>query len=52
MNNNLTTERSHLGVFSATSYITIGDGYMKKTDADPRLQGKQFTADFPKQGYN
>ena len=50
MNNNLTTERSHLGVFSTTTYITIGDGYGKKSDPDPRLQGKQFTADFPKGG--
>ena len=50
MNHNLTTERSHLGVFSTTSYITIGDQYGKKSDADPRLQGKQFTADFPKAG--
>ena len=30
MNNNLTTERSHLGVFSTTTYITIGDVYGKK----------------------
>jgi len=50
MNNNLTTERSHLGLFSTTSYITIGDQYGKKSDADPRLQGKQFSADFPKAG--
>lgn len=50
MNNNLTTERSHLGVFSTTTYITIGDVYGKKSDPDPRLQGKQFTADFPKGG--
>ena len=50
MNHNLTTERAHLGVFSTTSYITIGDTYAKKSDKDPRLLGKQFNADFPKQG--
>ena len=50
MNNNLTTERSHLGVFSTSSYISIGDAYGKKSDSDPRLQGKQFVADFPKGG--
>jgi len=50
MNNNLTTERSHLGVFSTNTYITIGDQYGKKSDPDPRLQGKQFAADFPKAG--
>jgi len=50
MNHNLTTERSHLGVFSTTSYITINDQYGKKADQDPRLKGKQFTADFPKGG--
>jgi len=50
MNNNLTTERSHLGVFQTASYITIGDTYAKKADPDPRLKGKQFSADFPKAG--
>jgi len=50
MNNNLTTERAHLGVFSTSSFISIGDTYGKKSDQDPRLQGKQFTADFPKGG--
>jgi len=50
MNNNLTTERAHLGVYSTSSYITIGDPYAKKADADPRLKGKQFSAEFPKEG--
>ena len=50
MNHNLTTERSHLGVFSTSSYITIGDGYGKKTDSDPRLLGKQFSHFFPTHG--
>lgn len=50
MNNNLTTERAHLGVFSTSSYISIGDTYVKKHDKDPRLGGKQFAADFPKEG--
>lgn len=50
MNNNLTTERSHLGVFSTTEYVTIGDQYGKKPDKDPRLKGKQFTNEFPKSG--
>ena len=50
MNNNVTSERAHLGVFSTSSYISIGDPYAKKSDADPRLKGKQFSADFPKEG--
>jgi hypothetical protein len=50
MNHNLTTERAHLGVFSTTSYITIGDTFGKKSESDPRLKGKQFAADFPKAG--
>jgi len=50
MNNNMATERAHVGVFSISSYITIGDPYAKKSDADPRLKGKQFSAEFPKEG--
>lgn len=50
MNNNLTTERSHLGVFSTTSYVSIGDPFGKKATKDARFGGKQFSADFPKQG--
>jgi hypothetical protein len=50
MNHNLTTERAHLGVFSTSSYISIGDTYGKKSEADARLLGKQFVADFPKGG--
>merc|ERR1719198_2554388 len=50
MNNGMQTERAHLGVFSTNSYITIGDGYGKKTDSDPRLLGKQFSHFFPTQG--
>ena len=50
MNNGLLTERAHLGVFSTSTYISIGDTYGKKSDSDPRLLGKQFQADFPKQG--
>jgi len=37
-------------VFSTTSYITIGDQYGKASDKDPRLQGKQFSVEFPKAG--
>ena len=37
MNNGLMTERAHLGVFSTSSYITIGDTYGgKKTEGRPR----------------
>ena len=50
MNNNMTTERAHLGVFSTSSYITIEDKYVKKADPDPRLTGKQFSHFFPTQG--
>ena len=50
MNNNMLTERAHLGVFQTSSYISIGDTYAKKADKDPRLGGKQFAADFPKDG--
>ena len=50
MNNGLLSERAHLGVFSTSTYISIGDTYGKKSDSDPRLLGKQFQADFPKQG--
>lgn len=50
MNNNLQTERAHLGVFSTSSYISIGDGYVKKNNTDPRLLGKQFSQFFPTQG--
>jgi len=51
MNNGHLTERAHLGVFSTSSYITIGDQYGKKSSSDPRLQGKQFSMDVPKQGF-
>ncbi len=50
MNNGLLTERAHLGVFSTSSYINIGDQYGKKSASDPRLMGKQFSMDVPKQG--
>jgi len=50
MNNNMTTERAHLGVFSTSSYTSIGDPYGKKASKDARFGGKQFTADFPHGG--
>ena len=50
MNNNMTTERAHLGVFSTTSFITVGDQFVKKSEPDPRLLGKQFSHFFPTQG--
>merc|ERR1712087_192577 len=50
MNNNLTTERSHLGVFSTTSYVSIGDQYAKKAPKDDRERGLQFQCEFPKAG--
>ena len=46
----LMTERAHLGVFSAASYISIGDNYGKKAESDPRLLGKQFSHFFPTSG--
>ena len=50
MNNNLTTERAHCGVFSTTSYVSIGDQYGKKAVKDDRERGVQFAAEFPKSG--
>jgi len=50
MNNNMTTERAHLGVFQASEYITIGDPYIKNATPDPRLKNKQFSHQFPYQG--
>jgi len=50
MNNGINSERAHLGVFSTSSYISIGDPYAKTQHKDPRLLGKQFNADFPKGG--
>lgn len=50
MNNNMTTERAHIGVFSTSSYITIGDGYGKKEVKDDRMKGTQFSTTFPKSG--
>ena len=50
MNNNLTTERAHLGVFSTTSYTSICDQYGKKVVQDDRMKGVQFQAEFPKTG--
>ena len=50
MNNGLHTERGYLGVFSTSSYLTIGDMYGKKSTPDPRLLGKQFSMAVPKQG--
>merc|ERR1712178_423319 len=38
------------GVFSAPSFITIGDNYMKKTEIWPRLKGKNKIAGVPKKG--
>ena len=50
MNNNLSTERAHLGLFSTSSYISIGDTYGKKAAGDARLLGKQFSHEAPKEG--
>lgn len=38
------------GVFSAPSFTTIGDSYMKKADIWPRLKGKNAISGVPKQG--
>lgn len=38
------------GVFSAPSFITIGDNYMKKVNIWPRLAGKNFISGVPKKG--
>lgn len=50
MNHNLTTERALRGIFSTSSYLTIGDPYVKKGTHDDREKGKQMSADFPKAG--
>lgn len=51
MNNNVNSERAHLGIFSTASYISINDPYEKKREnKDSRFGGKQFAADFPKGG--
>jgi len=39
-----------LGVFSTTSYNTIGDAYGKKPKADPRHLGKQLQLERPHRG--
>ena len=50
MNNNSQDTRAQLGVFSTSSYISIGDPYEKPPNKDTRLKGQQFKASFPKQG--
>lgn len=50
MNNGLSTERAIRGVFSTSSYITVGDAYAKKGVKDDRERGLQMSADFPKSG--
>ena len=50
MNNGLQTERAHMGVFSTTSYISIGDPYAKKSQSDDRMKGRQFISQYPKRG--
>eukprot|EP00967_Tisochrysis_lutea_P079465 scaffold108776_cov32-Tisochrysis_lutea.AAC.2 len=50
MNNGLSTERALRGVFSTSSYITVGDPYGKKSAKDDREKGVQMSADFPKSG--
>jgi len=50
MNNGLTTERSIRGVFSTSSYVSVGDPYVKKGVKDDREKGVQMSADFPKAG--
>lgn len=50
MNNGLTTERAMLGVFSTTSYNTIGDAYGKKPKPDPRHLGRQMVMERPHRG--
>jgi len=55
MNNNLTTERAILDVFSPTSYITIGEkekplDYPYKADVRSCYTSKQFMTNPPKQG--
>ena len=46
MNNNSLSERAHLGVFSASSYTSIGDPYGKKAVQDDRMKGVQFQVPF------
>ena len=50
MNNGLSTARALSGVFATTSYISIGDPYVKKGAVDDREKGKQMSADYPKLG--
>lgn len=50
MNNGLTTERAMLGVFSTTTYNTIGDAYGKKPKPDPRHLGRQLVMERPHRG--
>jgi len=38
------------GVFSAPSFITLGDSYVKKVAIWPRLGGKNLIAPVPKKG--
>jgi hypothetical protein len=44
MNNGLNTERALRGVFSTSSYITVGDPYAKKGVKDDREMGLQMSA--------
>lgn len=50
MNNNMTTERSLRGLYSTSSYITIGDHYGQKPKPDPRHIGKQLMMEAPHRG--
>jgi len=42
MNNNSTAERGVLGTFNTSTYIDIGDPYLKKNQDLPRHRAKQF----------
>jgi hypothetical protein len=50
MNNGLNSERALRGVFSTTTYNTIGDMYGKIPQADPRYRGRQLVMERPHHG--
>merc|ERR1712216_569709 len=50
MNNGVTTERGLGGLFSTTSYVTLGDPYAKKGQLLSRYKKKQFLTNPAKKG--
>lgn len=50
MNNGLTTERGLCGLFSTSSYVTLGDSYVKKNQLLSRYKNKQFLTNPARKG--